>query len=176
MTKIILLVFAVSWDSFVAGIGDGLLGMSGASPVKMAALFALSDGAATAIGLRAGALWLNSNLISTLSAACWLLLVLAVVQRSLKPPARARAWPYLLPLVFSLDNLFATPAFAHTGVAPVLSVGSTAAASGLLFFSGRILAWWAKTQLTDPIRRSSTCGRILACMPELLPNRAAQSR
>jgi putative Mn2+ efflux pump MntP len=149
MLHMMLLSLALSWDSFLVGLLDGCLDLRGTSRRYLSIMFGLCDGAAVGIGLFAAAepfvrvgqfaegWWLPA----------WLLLLFVTLQRLTQRPSRELGWLiYLVPVLLSLDNLVAGPAFTQLGISPVLCVTSAAAVSAALFVAGAACGRVLRTQ------------------------------
>lgn len=144
MLQVMLLSLALSWDSFLVGLVDGCTDLSRTSRRSVALLFALCDGAAVAIGLFAitspaapGPFLRFGHVVEGWWLLPWLLLVLVAVQRLIERPSLKLGWLiYLVPVLLSLDNLVAGPAFARLGISPILCVVSAAVVSAALFIAG----------------------------------------
>lgn len=141
MLHAMLLALALSWDSFFVGFLGGCLDLNRPSRRYLPMLFGLCDGAAVAIGLlTATAPVVRLGQISDGSWILpWLLLVLLVLQRFASRRSREITWPiYLLPVLFSLDNFMAGPAFARLEISHILCVALAGAVSALQFVVGDI--------------------------------------
>jgi putative Mn2+ efflux pump MntP len=139
MLHLMLLALALSWDSFFVGFLGGCLDLNRPSRRYLPMLFGLCDGAAVGIGLlAAGAPLVRLGQISEGTWILpWLLLVLLVLQRFASRRSREITWPiYLVPVLLSLDNFMAGPAFARLEISPILCVASATGVSALLFVAG----------------------------------------
>lgn len=150
MLQVMLLSLALSWDSFIVGFADGCLDLSRSSRRSVAMLFALCDGAAVAIGLFAPTK--PSLRIGQLAEGWWLLpwllLVFISLQRFAQRPSRERGrLLYLVPVLLSLDNLVAGPAFGQLGISPVVCVASAAIVSSTLFVGGATCGLIVRTHI-----------------------------
>lgn len=139
MLQMMLLSLALSWDSFVVGVFDGGFALSRPSRRSLPILFGLCDGAAVAIGLFAQ----RSPILrlAQISAGWWFLpwLLLVLVRRLMRARSTELNWMVaFVPILLSLDNLLAAPAFAHAGVPPVLCVLAAAITSSGLCIAGRL--------------------------------------
>ena len=162
MMQAILLAVALSWDSLMIGAVDGLFCLSGASKLRMAMLFALYDGGATAVGLSfgRGQPLLSEGLSSSVAIASWCFLVVLVAGRFADRTARTSKWfVRLLPFLFCLDNLAAGPSLTSLSVAPALSCGLAGLVSGLFFFAGSTCGHCAVSRLA----RLGLAGRAAGC-------------
>jgi putative Mn2+ efflux pump MntP len=145
-----LLALALSWDSFFVGFLGGCLDLNRPSRQYLPMLFGLCDGAAVGIGLlAAGVPLVRLGQISEGSWVLpWLLLVLLVLQRLASRRSREITWPiYLLPVLFSLDNFMAGPAFARLEISPILCVALAGAVSALQFVAGDICGREARSHI-----------------------------
>ena len=87
MLHVMLLALALSWDSFFVGFLSGCLDLNRPSRRYLAMLFGLCDGAAVAIGLlAAGAPLVRlGQIFEGTWILPWLLLVLLVLERLIRP-------------------------------------------------------------------------------------------
>lgn len=145
-----LLALALSWDSFFAGLLDGYFDLSQASRRYFPILFGLCDGMAVGIGfLDAGDPLVRLGQFSGIWwLLSWLLLAFLVLQRLINRRSREIKWLiYVVPVLLSLDNLIAAPAFTQMGISPIFCVSSAAAVSALLFAVGAICGRGARSRL-----------------------------
>lgn len=150
MLQMMLLSVALSWDSFVVGLFDGGFALSRSSRRSLPILFGVCDGLAVVIGLFAQRSPIAG--LAQISAGWWfvpwLLLVFVVVRRLMRARSAELKWMIaFVPILLSLDNLLAAPAFAHVGVPPVLCVLAAALTSTGLCLAGRFLGEGARSRV-----------------------------
>lgn len=149
MLQMMLLSLALSWDSFVVGLFDGGFALTRSSRRSLPILFGLCDGAAVAVGLFQRSPLLR---LAQISAGWWflpwLLLVFVLVRRLMHARSAELKWMVaFVPILLSLDNLLAAPAFAHAGVSPVLCVFAAAITSSGLCIAGRFFGEGARSRM-----------------------------
>jgi putative Mn2+ efflux pump MntP len=118
--ELLLKAFSLGFDSFLAGIAIGPIILSWRARAWYVVMFGVCDGVATLLGAA-----LPHRLPEPQSAALYLVGVVLIIQGA----RRSRAWLFVMPFLFSLDNLAAGGSAAE---APALALSSAAmAAAGL---------------------------------------------
>lgn len=148
MIQMIVLALTLSWDSFVIGLLDGSLCISGPRVLRVLALFSVCEGGAVGVGI-----WLGhtpavqfAQIADLLFWASLLLVFLVTFQKRKKDSLSISRSVYLLPVLLSADNFVLGPAFTAVRVRPavcVLTVGATSAAIfGVGIICGRAGRGW----------------------------------
>jgi hypothetical protein len=149
-----MLILFLSLDSFFACAALGMLGLSARRRRALCLAFGAWDAAATFVGLKfhpAVPALFESPLAVAGMLCAWALFVGLAVRRVALGKTLAMVELSLLPVVFSVDNLFAGPEFsglAGMGVAAPLAAGIASATFALLgyqagtFASSRVPRPW----------------------------------
>lgn len=147
MTKLLLIGFALSLDSFRASLGLGALKLSRWRQVQIVVAFGLCDALAPLVGLLLGKSLLTYvgpwvEHLGPLLLCAYGVYVIYIAQRYAGAEAEdADHWMVLgLPLSLSLDNLVAGTTLGMVGFPLLLSVVIIGAMSALLSFAGLRLA------------------------------------
>jgi hypothetical protein len=127
---LLLRVFSLGFDSFLAGMAIGPIIRSGHGRAWCIALFGVCDGLATLLGA-----FVPHRLPDPPAAALYLLGVMLIIQSA----RHSRTWMFAMPFLFSLDNLAGGGTVAE---APMLAFSSAAMATGGIALGalGRLVA------------------------------------
>ena len=149
MVRVILLVLALSWDSFVIGLLDGVLSISGNRVLRVLALFSVCEGGALALGIylrNTPQLWLEQLADLLFCVSVLLVFLLAFYRIGKRWQGNSRA-VYLLPLLLSVDNFSLGGLFSGIGIPSVVSVLSVGATSAAIFGLGVLCGKLARARL-----------------------------
>ena len=141
MITSLTLVCLLSVDSLIGSMISATLGMSRSAARTMIILFAVCDGVATAAGHFLAPFWVSAGVLERVQAVVLLLYAALVIRllvymKGAAPSKLSNKLLYVLPIVFSLDNLASGLGMAGKGESIWPWVAMMGATSGLMSLLG----------------------------------------
>ena len=166
MTKLVMLALVLSFDTLLASISLGTLGLERSMKRNLVFLFALCDGVASLAGsvlstrvLGGGSFWPAALQGITVSFYLLLIVAFAVYEPAIRRNHRGFALFYALPVVLCLDNLTSGLSQSLTGIDLSVAAVTVGVVSGLMACAGLLIGSEVRRLL--PVRAAIIAG--VAC-------------